>query len=81
MGGRIVVEAYQSLEDRLVKQAIAELAKSRTPEGLPVELPGHGPEVRLLTRGAEQADETENEHNPRAASVRLRAAERIREAS
>jgi 16S rRNA (cytosine1402-N4)-methyltransferase len=81
VGGRIVVEAYQSLEDRLVKQAIAELAKSRTPEGLPVELPGHGPEVRLLTRGAEQADETENEHNPRAASVRLRAAERIREAS
>jgi 16S rRNA (cytosine1402-N4)-methyltransferase len=81
VGGRIVVEAYQSLEDRLVKQAIAELAKSRTPEGLPVELPGHGPELRLLTRGAEQADETENEHNPRAASVRLRAAERIREAS
>ncbi len=81
VGGRIVVESYQSLEDRLVKQAFAELAKSRTPEGLPVELPGHGPEIRLLTRGAEQADETENEHNPRAASVRLRAAERIREAS
>jgi 16S rRNA (cytosine1402-N4)-methyltransferase len=81
VGGRIVVESYQSLEDRLVKQAFAELAKSRTPEGLPVELPGHGPEVRLLTRGAEQADETENEHNPRAASVRLRAAERIKEAS
>ncbi|GAB3906056.1 16S rRNA (cytosine(1402)-N(4))-methyltransferase RsmH [Kibdelosporangium lantanae] len=81
VGGRIVVESYQSLEDRLVKQAFAELAKSRTPEGLPVELPGHGPELRLLTRGAEQADDTENEHNPRAASVRLRAAERIREAS
>ncbi|MEV4316381.1 16S rRNA (cytosine(1402)-N(4))-methyltransferase RsmH [Actinocrispum sp. NPDC049592] len=81
VGGRIVVESYQSLEDRLVKQAFAELARSRTPEGLPVELPGHGPEIRLLTRGAEQADETENEHNPRAASVRLRAAERIREAS
>jgi 16S rRNA (cytosine1402-N4)-methyltransferase len=81
VGGRIVVESYQSLEDRLVKQAFAELAKSRTPEGLPVELPGHGPEVRLLTRGAEQADETENEHNPRAASVRLRAAERIKEVS
>jgi 16S rRNA (cytosine1402-N4)-methyltransferase len=81
VGGRIVVESYQSLEDRLVKQAFAELAKSRTPEGLPVELPGYGPEIRLLTRGAEQADETENEHNPRAASVRLRAAERIKEAS
>jgi 16S rRNA (cytosine1402-N4)-methyltransferase len=81
VGGRIVVESYQSLEDRLVKQAFAGLAKSTTPEGLPVELPGHGPQLRLLTRGAEQADESENEHNPRAASVRLRAAERIREAS
>jgi 16S rRNA (cytosine1402-N4)-methyltransferase len=81
VGGRIVVESYQSLEDRLVKRALAALAKSRTPEGLPVELPGHGPQLRLLTRGAEQADEDENEHNPRAASVRLRAAERIREAS
>jgi 16S rRNA (cytosine1402-N4)-methyltransferase len=81
VGGRIVVESYQSLEDRLVKQSFATLAKSTTPEGLPVELPGHGPQLRLLTRGAEQADEIEHEHNPRAASVRLRAAERIREAS
>lgn len=81
MGGRIVVEAYQSLEDRLVKQALAALAKSRTPEGVPVELPGHGPQLRLLTRGAEQADEQEIEHNPRAASVRLRAAMRILEAA
>ncbi|MCE7007476.1 16S rRNA (cytosine(1402)-N(4))-methyltransferase RsmH [Kibdelosporangium philippinense] len=81
VGGRIVVESYQSLEDRLVKRAFAELAKSTTPEGLPVELPGHGPQIRLLTRGAEQADEAETEYNPRAAPVRLRAAERIREAS
>jgi 16S rRNA (cytosine1402-N4)-methyltransferase len=79
MDGRIVVESYQSLEDRLVKQALAALAKSRTPEGLPVELPGHGPELKLLTRGAEKADEGEIEHNPRAASVRLRAAQRIGE--
>ncbi|WP_370948278.1 16S rRNA (cytosine(1402)-N(4))-methyltransferase RsmH [Amycolatopsis sp. cg5] len=81
MGGRVVIESYQSLEDRMVKQALAELAKSRTPEGLPVELPGHGPELKLLTRGAEKADEGEIEHNPRAASVRLRAAERIGEAA
>ncbi|NKQ59428.1 16S rRNA (cytosine(1402)-N(4))-methyltransferase RsmH [Amycolatopsis sp. K13G38] len=80
-GGRIVVESYQSLEDRIVKQAFAELAKSRTPQGLPVELPGHGPELKLLTRGAEKADEAEIERNPRAASVRLRAAERIQEAA
>jgi 16S rRNA (cytosine1402-N4)-methyltransferase len=81
VGGRIVVEAYQSLEDRLVKQAFVALAKSRTPPGVPVELPGHGPQLTLLTRGAEQADEQEIEHNPRAASVRLRAAERILEAA
>ncbi|SDH77836.1 16S rRNA (cytosine1402-N4)-methyltransferase [Actinokineospora alba] len=81
VGGRIVVESYQSLEDRIVKRAMADLAKSTTPEGLPVELPGHGPQIRMLTRGAEQADEQEIERNSRAQSVRLRAAERIREAS
>lgn len=76
-GGRIVVESYQSLEDRIVKHVFAEWATSTTPPGLPVELPGHGPRLRLLTRGAEQADEAETEANPRAASVRLRAGERI----
>jgi 16S rRNA (cytosine1402-N4)-methyltransferase len=76
-GGRIVVLSYHSLEDRIVKQEFARQAGSRTPQGLPVELPGHGPTLRLLTRGAEQASPDEVEHNPRAASVRLRAAERI----
>lgn len=79
VGGRIVIESYHSLEDRMVKRALAERAKSRTPQGLPVELEGHGPELRLLTRGAEMASESEIAQNPRAASVRLRAAERIRE--
>ncbi|HWN34132.1 MAG TPA: 16S rRNA (cytosine(1402)-N(4))-methyltransferase RsmH [Pseudonocardia sp.] len=77
VGGRLVVLAYQSLEDRLVKRAFAEGARSRTPAGLPVELPGHGPSWRLLTRGAETASDAEIESNPRAASVRLRAGERI----
>ncbi len=81
IGGRIVVLAYQSLEDRIVKRELAERAKSRTPVDLPVELPGHGPELRLLTRGAELAGERETADNPRAASVRLRAAERIKEAA
>ena len=49
------------------------------PMGLPVELPGHGPSFRLLVRGPEQADDDEVADNPRAASVRLRAAERIGE--
>lgn len=78
-GGRIVVESYQSLEDRIVKQVFAEWARSRTPPGLPVELPGHGPRLKLLTRGAELAGQAEAERNPRAASVRLRAAERVEE--
>ncbi|WP_020498353.1 16S rRNA (cytosine(1402)-N(4))-methyltransferase RsmH [Sciscionella marina] len=78
-GGRIVVESYHSLEDRIVKRELAGRARSRTPEGLPVELPGHGPSLRLVTRGAEQAGEQECAHNPRAASVRLRAAEKLPE--
>lgn len=81
VGGRIVVLSYHSLEDRIVKRAFGERAKSRTPLDLPVELPGHGPELRLLTRGAELAGENETAANPRAASVRLRAAERIEEAA
>jgi 16S rRNA (cytosine1402-N4)-methyltransferase len=77
VGGRIVVMAYQSLEDRLVKRAFAERAKSTAPVDLPVELPGTGPSLRLLTRGAELADEAEVRANPRAAPVRLRAGQRI----
>lgn len=75
--GRLVVMSYHSLEDRIVKRALAALTTSRTPVGLPVELPGHGPELRHLTRGAERAGAAEIEANPRAASVRLRAAQRI----
>lgn len=78
VGGRIVVLAYHSLEDRIVKQAFAALATDTTPPGLPMPLPEHGPQLRLLTRGAEQASDAEIADNPRAASVRLRAAERIR---
>lgn len=79
VGGRIVVLAYHSLEDRIVKRELTARAQSRTPVDLPVELPGHGPELRLVTRGAEIARDEETADNPRAASVRLRAAERIRE--
>ncbi|MPV49526.1 16S rRNA (cytosine(1402)-N(4))-methyltransferase RsmH [Pseudactinotalea sp. HY160] len=78
VGGRIVVLSYQSLEDRLVKRAFTAGATSTAPPDLPVELPDHAPFLRLLTRGAERADAEEIERNPRAASVRLRAVERIR---
>jgi 16S rRNA (cytosine1402-N4)-methyltransferase len=76
--GRIVVMSYHSLEDRLTKHALGTRARSTAPVDLPVELPEHAPELRLLTRGAEQASAEEITANPRAGSVRLRAAERIR---
>ena len=76
-GGRIAVMAYQSLEDRIVKAEFASATASRTPPGLPVELPGHGPEFVSLTRGAERASAEEIERNPRSAPVRLRALEKV----
>jgi 16S rRNA (cytosine1402-N4)-methyltransferase len=76
--GRIVVLSYHSLEDRIVKQSFAALAKDTTPVDLPVQLLDRGPQLRLLSRGGEAASASEIEANPRAASVRLRAAERIR---
>ncbi|WP_347405323.1 16S rRNA (cytosine(1402)-N(4))-methyltransferase RsmH [Asanoa sp. WMMD1127] len=76
LGGRIVVLSYHSLEDRITKRAMAERARSSAPIDLPVELPGTGPTLRLVARG-EPATDDEVAQNPRAASVRLRAAERI----
>jgi 16S rRNA (cytosine1402-N4)-methyltransferase len=76
-GGRIAVMAYQSLEDRIVKGEFAAATASRTPPGLPVELPGYGPEFVALTRGAERAGTEEIERNPRSAPVRLRALQRV----
>ena len=75
--GRLVVMSYQSLEDRIVKRAIAARARSTGPIDLPVELPGTGPSLRLLTRGSEPPSAAEVAANPRAASVKLRAVERI----
>ena len=78
VAGRIAVLSYHSLEDRLTKQALAAGARSSTPDGLPVELPEHAAYLRLLTRGAEEPSAAEINVNPRAASARLRAAERTR---
>lgn len=77
VGGRIVVMSYHSLEDRLVKQVFANETRSMTPADLPIALPGDQPRMRLLTRGAEEASDEEISTNPRAKSVRLRAAERV----
>jgi 16S rRNA (cytosine1402-N4)-methyltransferase len=81
VGGRIVVLAYHSLEDRAVKRELAAGAADTTPLGLPVQLAGSRPQFRLLTRGAERPDAAELAANPRSAPARLRAAERIRAAA
>ena len=77
LGGRIVVMSYQSLEDRIVKQALAQGAESKAPRDLPIVPDSMKPWLRLITRGAEVASESEIESNPRAASVRVRAAEKV----
>ena len=78
VGGRIAVLSYHSLEDRLSKRVLTAGSRSSTPVGLPVELPEHAAYLRLLTRGAEEPSPAEIGVNPRAASARLRAAERTR---
>jgi 16S rRNA (cytosine1402-N4)-methyltransferase len=77
-GGRIGVLSYHSLEDRITKRALAQRARSSAPVDLPVLPPGAAPTLRLLTRGAERPPPEEVAANPRAASARLRAAERVR---
>jgi 16S rRNA (cytosine1402-N4)-methyltransferase len=77
LGGRVVVESYHSLEDRLVKRAFTAATRLDVPPDLPFVPEGSEPAFRLVTRGAEQADDHEIEQNPRAASVRLRALERV----
>jgi 16S rRNA (cytosine1402-N4)-methyltransferase len=77
LGGRIAVLAYHSLEDRLVKQVLSVAAHDRAPRDLPVVPAELRPQLRLLTKGATRPTTTEVAANPRAASARLRAAERI----
>jgi 16S rRNA (cytosine1402-N4)-methyltransferase len=81
VGGRVAVLAYHSLEDRIVKRELVRLSADPAPPGLPVPARASTAQFRLLTRGAERPDSEEVTANPRAASARLRAAERIREAA
>jgi 16S rRNA (cytosine1402-N4)-methyltransferase len=77
--GRIAVLAYHSLEDRLVKQILGLVARDQAPRDIPVVPAELRPQLRLLTRGAMRPSAAEIVRNPRAASARLRAAERIAE--
>jgi 16S rRNA (cytosine1402-N4)-methyltransferase len=76
--GRCVVMSYHSLEDKIVKTVFAAGSKSSAPLGFPVELEEHKAVLKMLTKGTEVPTAAETAENPRAASARLRAVERIR---
>ena len=76
-GGRLAVITFHSLEDRIVKRTLADLARGCTcPPDFPVCVCGRKPRVRILTRKPITADAAELADNPRARSAKLRAAEK-----
>jgi len=77
-GGRICVITFHSLEDRIVKTAMAEAAKGCTcPPNFPVCVCGKKPQVKLVSRKPIVSTEEELERNPRARSAKLRVCERL----
>lgn len=77
VGGRLVVMSFQSLEDRIVKAFFVAASESKTPRELPVEIPELAAKFMLVVRGNETPSDEELAANPRSASVRLRAIERV----
>lgn len=77
VNARIVVMSYQSLEDKIVKSYFADACASKTPRGLPVELPNSQAKFVFVINGSESATELEIADNPRAQSMRLRAIEKV----
>ena len=76
-GGRLAVITFHSLEDRIVKNTLRDLARGCTcPPEFPVCVCGNKPKVRLVTRKPIVADAAELEDNPRARSAKLRVAEK-----
>lgn len=76
-GGRLAVITFHSLEDRIVKRTLAELARGCVcPPEFPVCVCGKKPQVRLVTRKPVTAGGAELEENPRARSAKLRVAEK-----
>jgi len=77
VGGRVVVMSFQSLEDRIVKEIFSEASTSKSPRELPIELPEYAAKFKLVFNSSEKPSAIEIEENSRAASVRLRAIERV----
>ena len=77
-GGRLAVITFHSLEDRIVKNAMASAAKGCTcPPSFPVCVCGKKPQVRIITRKPIVSGAEELERNPRARSAKLRICEKI----
>ena len=77
-GGRLAVITFHSLEDRIVKNAMANAAKGCTcPPNFPVCVCGKKPQVKLITRKPIVSGEEELERNPRARSAKLRICEKL----
>lgn len=81
VGGRIVVLSYQSGEDRLAKHLIDARTRADVPVDVPVVPEAHQPTFTWVVKGPEGPGDQEAAINPRSASLRLRAAERIRQES
>jgi 16S rRNA (cytosine1402-N4)-methyltransferase len=77
-GGRLAVITFHSLEDRIVKNAMAQAAKGCTcPPSFPVCVCGKKPQVKLISRKPITAGDAELEQNPRARSAKLRICEKL----
>lgn len=77
-GGRLAVISFHSLEDRIVKNALAAFARGCTcPPDFPVCVCGKTPQVRLVNRKPILSGEAELNENPRARSAKLRLAEKL----
>ena len=78
-GGRLAVITFHSLEDRIVKTALADFARGCTcPPDFPVCVCGKTPEIRLITKKPILPGPEELAENPRARSAKLRVAEKIK---
>ena len=77
-GGRLAIITFHSLEDRIVKNGMAEAAKGCTcPPSFPVCVCGKKPKVKLISRKPIVSGDEELERNPRARSAKLRVCEKI----
>ena len=77
-GGRLAVIAFHSLEDRIVKRFFQKLERGCTcPPDFPSASAASEPELRRLNRRAIRPSPHELAHNPRAASARLRAVQKV----